>query len=143
MYTINYKILNMRQKKVTICASMSFWDDIIAWTRKLEENNYLVIQHPKQLTGDFLPKYKVEFTQHYKMLGESDIVLILNMKKNSINGYIGAAVFAEIAFAIGLNRTSHFNKKIEIYCLNPFPISLPYAEELQYWVDLGWLKFWK
>jgi len=133
----------MPQKKVTICASMAFWDDIIAWKEKLEKDDYEVIQYPKQFTGEFLPNYKIEFTEHYKKMAQSDIVLILNMKKNGVDGYIGAAVFAEIAFAIGLNRTSHSNKEIAIYCLNPFPASLPYAEELQHWVDLGWLKFWK
>jgi len=90
-----------------------------------------------------LPNYKIEFTEHYKKMAQSDIVLILNMEKNGVDGYIGAAVFAEISFAIGLNRMSHSNKEIVVYCLNPFPASLPYAEELQYWVDLGWLKFWK
>lgn len=133
----------MQQKKITICASMSFWDDINLWKEKLETAGYEIVQYPKQFTGDFLPNYKIEFTKHYQKMAESDIVLILNMQKNGIDGYIGAAVFAEISFAIGLNRTSHCDKKIDVYCLNPFPSSLPYAEELQHWVDLGWLKFWK
>ena len=131
------------RKKITICASMSFWNDINIWKKKLAEDGYNVIQYPKQFTGDFLPNYKKEFTTHYKKMTQSDSILILNMKKNGVNGYIGAAVFAEIAFAIGLNRTSPANKKINIYCLNPFPDSLPYSEELQHWVDLKWLKFWK
>lgn len=33
----------MPQKKVTICASMAFWDDINAWKDKLEKDNYEVI----------------------------------------------------------------------------------------------------
>jgi len=122
---------------------MSFLDDIDLWKQKLEKNSYRVIQYPKKLTGEFLPSYKKEFTEHYQKIVESDIVLVLNMQKKGIDGYIGAAVFAEIAFAVGLNRTSHSEKEIGVYCLNPFPDSLPYAEELQYWVDLGWLKFWK
>ena len=132
-----------QQKKITICASMSFWNDINTWKKKLEKNGYVVVQYPKQFIGNFLQNYKIEFTQHYQKMSESDIILILNMKKNGIDGYIGAAVFAEITFAIGLNRTSRSNKKINVYCLKPFPDSLPYAEELQHWVDLGWLKFWK
>ncbi len=58
-------------------------------------------------------------------------------------GYIGAAVFAEIAFAVGLNRCVRANHPIEIYCVKPFPDTLPYAQELQRWVDLGWLHFWE
>ena len=132
-----------QQKKVTICASMSFWEDINLWKQNLEKDTYTVIQYPKQFTGEFLPNYKREFTEHYQKIAESDIVLVLNMQKKGIDGYIGAAVFAEIAFAVGLNRTSHSDKEIVVYCLNPFPDSLPYSEELQHWVDLGWLKFWK
>lgn len=139
---LNNKTSTMPQKKITICASMSFWDDINIWKDKLKKDGYDVIQYPKQFTGEFLPNYKNEFTEHYQKMAKSDIVLILNMKKNGIDGYIGAAVFAEIAFAIGLNRTSHSDKKIAVYCLKPFPSSLPYAEELQHWTDLGWLKFW-
>lgn len=105
----------MQQKKVTICASMDFWDDILFWKEKLEKNGYSVIQYPKQFTGEFLPNYKIEFTEHYQKITQSAIVLILNMKKNNVNGYIGASVFAEITFAIGLNRTSIFNKKIAVY----------------------------
>lgn len=133
----------MLKKKITLCASMSFWNDINIWKDKLGNDGHEVIQYPKQLTGEFLPNYEIEFTKHYQKMAESDIVLILNMKKNGVNGYIGAAVFAEIAFAIGLNRTSHSAKKIAVCCLNSFPASSPYAEELQHWVDLGWLKFWK
>lgn len=132
-----------QQKKVTLCASMSFWDDINLWKQKLEKDNYAVIQYPKQFTGEFLSNYKREFTEHYRKIAESDIVLVLNMQKKGIDGYIGAAVFAEIAFAVGLNRTSHSAKEINVSCLNTFPDSLPYAEELQHWVNLGWLKFWK
>lgn len=122
---------------------MSFWDDIIFWKLKLEKSGYVVIQYPKQFTGEFLPNYKEEFTKHYQKMAESDAVLVLNMRKKDIDGYIGAAVFAEIAFTVGLNRTSHVNKKVDVYCLNPFPDSLPYSEELQHWVDLEWLRFWK
>lgn len=121
---------------------MSFWDDIIAWKKKLEKNNYNVIQYPKRFTGEFLVNYKKEFTEHYQKMAQSEIVFILNMQKNEVDGYIGAAVFAEIAFTIGLNRTSNKNKLIDVYCLNRFPDSLPYSEELLHWVDLGWLKFW-
>lgn len=131
-----------QRKKVTICASMSFWDDVVLWKEELVNGGYDVIQYPKQFSGDFLSNYKKEFTKHYQQMEKSDIVLVLNMKKNGLDGYIGAAVFAEIAFAIGLNRTQS-DRQIKVYCVNRFPESLPYAEELQHWVSLGWLRFWK
>ncbi|NCU41968.1 MAG: hypothetical protein EOM19_04600 [Candidatus Moranbacteria bacterium] len=130
------------KEKITICASMSFWEDILQWKEHLEKNGYDVIQYPKQFSGEFLPNYKIEFTHHYKKMTESDSIIVLNMKKNETEGYIGAAVFAEISFAVGLNRTIRANNPLEIYCVHPFPKSLPHSEEMQHWVDLGWLKFW-
>ena len=131
----------MKKEKVVICSSISFWEEINRWREKLEKENYLVIKYPEKLSGEFLPNCKIEFSEHYQMIAESDILFVLNLKKKGIDGYIGAGVFAEIAFAIGLNRT--YNKKIKIFCLNCFPDSLPYSEELKYWEKLGWIKFWE
>ena len=130
------------KKKVTICASMAFVKEISEWRRKLKEDGHDVIQYPKEFTGEFLPNYKIEFSEHYQKMTESDVVLVLNMQKKGIDGYVGPAVFAEIAFAIGLNRSLRQDKQIEVYHVNPFSESLPYREELQHWQDLEWLKQW-
>ena len=131
----------MKKEKVVICSSMSFGEEINQWRKKLEQDNYTIIKYPEKFTGEFLPNYKIEFSDHYQKIAKADILFVLNIKKNNINGYIGASVFAEIAFAIGLNRA--YNKKIKIFCLNQFPDSLPYSEELKYWKQLGWVQFWK
>jgi hypothetical protein len=131
----------MNKEKIVICSSMSFWNEINQWKEKLENNNYQVIKYPEQFTGEFLPNYKIEFTEHYQKIVETDNLFVLNIKKNGQDGYIGASVFAEIAFAIGLNRAS--GKQIKIFCLNKFPETLPYSEELKYWEQLGWIEFWK
>lgn len=131
----------MPKEKIVICSSMSFSKEINQWREKLKKDNYSIIKYPESFTGEFLPNYKIEFSDHYKKITETDILFVLNIKKNNIDGYIGASVFAEIAFAIGLNRA--YDKKIKIFCLNPFSNSLPYSEELGYWEKLGWIKFWK
>ncbi|MBI2458991.1 MAG: hypothetical protein HYV53_00370 [Parcubacteria group bacterium] len=99
----------MKKEKIVICSSMSFLEEINQWREKLEKNNYTVIKYPEQFAGEFLPNYKIEFSDHYRKITETDILFILNIKKNNLDGYIGASVFAEIAFAIGLNRAG--NKK--------------------------------
>jgi hypothetical protein len=133
--------MTMKKEKIVICSSMSFSKEISEWKDKLEKENYELIKYPEKTDGEFLSGYKIEFSDHYQKITETDILFILNLNKNNIDGYIGAAVFAEIAFAIGLNRTC--NKNIKVYCLNKFPDTLPYSEELKLWVDLGWLNFWK
>ncbi|MBT5808156.1 hypothetical protein HOI18_02665 [Candidatus Uhrbacteria bacterium] len=132
-----------QKKKLTICASMAFSKEIGIWRTKLAEGGYEVIQYPKEFEGEFLPNYKIEFSEHYQKMTDSDVVFILNLQKKGIDGYIGAAVFAEIAFAIGLNRTSRQDNPIKVCHLNPFPDELPYREELQHWQDLGWLVPWE
>ena len=109
---------------------MSLGEEINQWRKKLEQDNYTIIKYPEKFTGEFLPNYKIEFSDHYQKITEADILFVLNIKKNNVDGYIGVSVFAEIAFAIGLNRA--YNKKIKIFCLNQFPDSLPYSEELKY-----------
>lgn len=71
---------------------------------------------------------------------EADIVLGLNTNKNGKENHVGASVFAEITFAVGIKMAS--NKNIEIYLLNPIPKDLPYTEELELWKKLGWIKIW-
>lgn len=88
-----------------------------------------------------MSNYEIEFSEHYKKIIETDILFILNISKKGIEGYIGPSVFAEIAFAIGLNCS--LGKKIKVYCLNKISNKLPYYEELRYWEQLGWLKFWQ
>ena len=131
----------MDKEKVVICSSMSFRKEINEWKDELENNKYQVIKFPEEFTGDFLLGYKKEFSEHYQKIAEADILFVLNIEKNGEEGYIGASVFAEIAFAIGLNRS--YNKNIKVYCLNKFTESLPYYEELKYWEQLGWLDYWQ
>lgn len=128
----------MGKKKVVMCASASLEKEILSWKQKLEED-FDLIKYPEKLTGDFLPGYEKEFTDHYKSIVQTDILFILNVEKKGIPGYIGPGVFAEIGFAVGLNRS--LDKNIEIICLNHIPDSLAYSEELKFWETLGWIKF--
>jgi hypothetical protein len=126
-------------KKLVICASASFENEIVDWKNKLENNGYEVIKYPTKINDDLVNKYKKEFSEHYEAITRTDVLLALNLDKKGIPGYIGAGVFAEIAFGIGLNRA--LKKNIEIYYLNSFPKdAFPYSDELKLWQELGWIK---
>lgn len=129
----------MKQTKLVICASASFEKEILEWKNKLEENNFEIIKYPEKIKGDIFEGYKSEFADHYKKISESDAILALNLDKKGIEGYIGSGVFAEMAFAIGLNKV--LNKKIKVYYLNLIPENtLPYSDELALWQKLGWIE---
>ncbi len=100
LYIKNIKLIIMNKEKIVICSSMSFSKEINEWKERLEKENYDIIKFPEKIDGDFLSGYKIEFSDHYQKIVETDILFVLNMNKNNIDGYIGAAVFAEIAFAI-------------------------------------------
>lgn len=127
-------------KKVVICASESLHKEAKDWKIRLEKEGYDVIRSVEviQKTDE---AYQATHTDHYGKIAEADILLVLNLEKNGIRNYIGPSVFAEIAFAIGLNITS--GKKIQVYCLNTLPQNIPYSDELKKWERLGWIKIWK
>lgn len=61
---------------------------------------------------DFCIKNNV-MKRNFDMVADSDAILVLNHKKNGVNGYIGASVLMEMAIA------HHLNKKI--FLLNKTP----------------------
>lgn len=129
----------MPKKKIIICASASFETEIINWKNKLEESGFDIIKYPTKIKGDLGKGYEKEFSEHYEAITKADVLLALNLDKKGISGYIGSGVFAEMAFAIGLNRA--LDKNIEVCYLNTFPeTGLPYSDELKLWKDLGWIK---
>jgi len=126
-------------KKIVICASASFEKEIVEWKNKFEKWGYIVIKYPTKIKDDLLSGYKKEFSEHYKAITQADAIIALNLEKKSIKGYIGAGVFAEMAFAIGINRAQ--KKKIEVFYLNPLPgENLPYSDELNLWHELEWIQ---
>lgn len=132
----------MPKKKIVICASASFETEILNWKNKLENAGFEVIKYPTKIKGDLAKGYEKEFSEHYEFIYKTDILLALNLDKKGVSGYIGSGVFAEMAFAIGLNRV--LNKNIEVCFLNAIPEGvLPYSDELKLWQDLGWIKIFK
>ncbi|MFA6588698.1 MAG: hypothetical protein WCT08_06600 [Patescibacteria group bacterium] len=124
-------------KKVVISASTSFYKEAIDWKENLENKGYKVLAYPK-FNNKVGLNYKKLHSNFYKAITKTDEVFVLNLKKSGVSNYIGPSVFAEIAFAIGLNLTLY--KHIKILCLNPIPKGLPYSEELIKWQKLSWIK---
>lgn len=132
----------MEKRKLVICASASFENEIIEWKNNLEKSGFEVIKYPTKIHGDFLNGYKKEFSEHYEAIFKADVILALNLDKKGVAGYIGSGVFAEMAFAIGLNKV--LDKKTDVCYLNPIPEGVfPYSDELKLWQDLEWIKLFE
>ena len=128
------------KRKIVICASEAFYKEAEDWKRKLKNGGYDVIRSIEVIEKT-VQEYQATHTEHYRKIAEADVLFVLNLEKNGVQNYIGPSVFAEIAFAIGLNIA--LGKKIEIFCLNPLPENIPYSDELNKWKELGWIKIWK
>lgn len=78
----------------------------------------------KQKSGDGAFRRKIKedvIKRYYKIIGEADVLLVLNLEKNGIENYIGGNTFLEMGFAYVLGKP--------IYLYNVIP-DVSYKEEI-------------
>jgi hypothetical protein len=130
---------------ITICGSIACFDEMITTKAKLEELGHKVDMPPSTVKNeqgeeiDVREYYKLRKAEtdqqsevwdikkkamlaHFHKVEWSDAILVLNLEKNGIPGYIGANTLLEMGLAL------HLNKKIFLY--NPVPEQSPYLEEI-------------
>lgn len=88
------------------------------FTRKIMDGEISFEEYvaQKEKNGDILLRelQAMDMIRRYwNYIKNSDSILVINMKKKGIDGYVGGSVLMEMAFAYG------FNKKIYFY--NPLP----------------------
>jgi hypothetical protein len=132
---------------ITICSSVEFTPTILEIKKVLEDKGWEVripfftakilsgdityeefMETKKNGNGDTLLRQKenVDFFQRYwDFIKESDAILVLNLTKKGIDGYIGGNTLIEMAFA-------HICKT-KIYLYHPLPersVAMHYVDEL-------------
>jgi len=130
--------------KITICGSIAFFDQMQEIKKELEKSGHEVKLPPSEIkdgNNKAIPikeYYKLRKTtkdndgwiwdrkeeamrRHFDKIVWSDAILVLNHKKNSIDGYIGGNAFIEMGLAFHLGR--------KIYLLNSIP-EMSYKEEM-------------
>lgn len=126
-------------KKVVISASASLQLAIQEWADYWQKKNCRILNWPRPIAKkDFLKKWPDIHQDFYKSLDKADILFVANENAKGQRGYIGNAVFAEIAFCAGLNLTR--KKKIEIILRQRPDKKNKFFEDLECWRKLGWLK---
>jgi nucleoside 2-deoxyribosyltransferase len=78
----------------------------------------------KQKSGDGAFRRKIKddvIKRYYKIIGESDALVVLNLEKNGVENYIGGNTFLEMGFAYVLGKP--------IYLYNGIP-KASYKEEI-------------
>lgn len=122
----------MDRHRVVICGSMSHYDRILSCKAKLVERDIPALIPPTEeahigtLSGRAFLDFKRTVSRKY--LNEirsprTDSILVVNESKRSIENYIGANTFAEIAIAFDAGKA--------IFLLHDF--YAPYKDELCAW----------
>lgn len=124
--------------KIMICGSMTFSKEMMETKNKLEQLGHEVIVpcdtelhvEKPNLIDNFEEDHKhcVEnqiMENCYKLVEESDAILVLNYPKNNIDGYVGTATLMDIAVA------RHFRKKFFLLHEPPQPKDHRWAHEVR------------
>ncbi len=130
--------------KITICASIAFYNEMLETKKKLEAlghevylppsevknekgemisaSEYYVERKIKENTAGWISDRKGEVIRlHFEKIENSDAILVLNYSKNNIDNYIGGNTFLEMGIAFYLKK--------KLFLLNDIPI-LSYREEI-------------
>ena len=111
-----------RIKKITICSSASFYKQALGLEKKLLKMGYKVATpytaREMGKTGNFdVSSYKTWLKDastykrktslmrnHFRKVTTSDAILVVNFKKNDIEGYLGGNTLMEMAVAFYLKK---------------------------------------
>lgn len=127
--------------KIAICSSLDFINDIKETADKLVqlghevtlpqtaekiykgEATYEQVMEEKE-NGEFANRgiKQDSLNYYYGKIKEADAIIVLNLKKKDIEGYIGGAVFLEMGFAHVLGK--------KIFLLNDIP-EISYKDEIR------------
>ena len=116
--------------KIAICGSMSAAKEMIECKKELKKLGHSITVPAgteKFLKGevrneDKWEKMEIEaFKTYFNIIKKNDAILVVNIDKNNIRGYIGANSLIEMAFAYVLDK--------KIFLLNEIP-KLNYVDEI-------------
>jgi len=130
----------MKKLNLAVCASASFYKEVIEFSYKLEDLGINVIlpmtAAKMKLEGRENDEAKTDWAtadvgyhgksvlirQHFDEIAKSDAILVMNYEKHSKANYIGPNVLMEMAVAFYLNKP--------IYVLNDKPEDSPLIDEI-------------
>jgi len=131
------KNLRIKHMKITICGSMFFAKEMLETKAKLEEMGHLIsvpsdiydcVKNPG-LSADLDHCFKTNVQKEcFDSIVRNDAILVLNYKRNGIEGYVGGATLMEIGIAQALDK--------KIFLL----YSPPKIEDLRYSIEIQLAK---
>jgi hypothetical protein len=129
-----------RKKNITICSSAAFFKEVLDFEKKLLDLgfNVLIPITVKQMEkagnfneADYKPWFKDSslykrktflMRDHFKKIESAGAILVVNLRKHDVDGYIGGNTLMEMALA--------FHLKKPIFILNETPPDFFLYEEI-------------
>ena len=128
-------------RKIIIAGSASFYKEAQEIKNELENKNYNVIDYPKKINVDIELEYKEAYETFYKNLSNADDLLLLNLDKKGIEGYIGYESFAELSNLVVKKIQVNNDHKIYIYKMPSEEVGC--YDEIKHFLELGYIELYK
>lgn len=131
-----------RRKIVVVSATASLPLVVHTWVTFWRQRGYTITAWPRPIAKkNFSTAWPGVHRRFYRALEKTDIHFIANENKARRVGYIGAGVFAEIAFSVGLNLIR--KKKIEIILYQRPARTSIFYNDIELMLKNGWVKLLK
>jgi len=127
---------SIKNKKITICGSIAFYDEMLEIKQRLELQGHEVKLPPKEVKdkeGNLMPakeyynlrqnanenekwiweRKKEAMKLHFEKVEWAEAIVVLNYDKKGIKNYIGSNTLMEMGLALNLDK--------KIFLLNPIP----------------------
>ena len=127
-------------RKIVIDGSATFYKEAQELKTELEKQNYEVIDYPKNINDSINEEYKMAYERFYESLNKTDDLLLLNLDKKGIIGYIGYESFAELSNLVVKKIQINNNHKIYIYKLPSKEVGC--YDEIIKVLELGYIEIY-
>lgn len=128
-------------RKIIIAGSATFYKEALELKQELENKNYYVIDYPKKINNDIELEYKEAYETFYDNLSKTDDLLLLNLDKKGIEGYIGYESFAELSNLVVKKIQINNDHKIYIYKMPSKEVGC--YDEIKHFLELGYIELYK
>lgn len=128
-------------RKIIIAGSAFFYKEALDIKQELEAKGYEVIDYPKNINVDDELEYKEAYETFYDNINKTDDLLLLNLDKKGIEGYIGYESFAELSNLVVKKIQVNNDHKIYVYKMPSKEVGC--YDEIKHFLELGYIELYK
>ena len=128
-------------RKIVIACSAKFYKEALELKKELENKDYNVIDYPKNINVNIEEEYKQAYERFYDNLSKTDDLILFNLDKNGIEGYIGYESFAELSYLVVKKIQVNNDHKIYIYKMPSKEVGC--YDEIKHFLELGYIELYK